>query len=381
MVGSFLGGEFANCVLWAAHREWSKTTNKIVAIDPFTYAPGNSTVVSKLAMLAASEFMVASGIMLGSLISERDMQSEDCIARMVTALYMVYIHMLMHMSGVSGVSLNGTDEKTRHERIDDMRKSNPPIQEMCKIALGAISEMEKHTGANLKRDAAISTYSRHEILALAREIDATGTEIGFMRRKLMKEFNESTGTFRTISGGEEVHVETGIIANQTILTELFRVLQGRENINNVYKVIYYVILSFDCGTMKKDASGHIHGGFGSSTYAEIPGGEADMLRLDNRDSTIAAEVGTSRVSENPILLGSILLSQSEQRMQQEIANAAGLENEVDTAAAALPAASEEEEDVNNSSRSPTSTQETSAAQGGGGKKKSVGFKRVQAKLL
>jgi hypothetical protein len=135
MVGSFLGGEFANCVFRMAHREINATTKAIAVIDPYTYTSENSTVVSKLAMLAASEFMVASGIMLGSLISERDMQSEDCIARMGTALYLVYIHMLMHMSGVSDASLNKTDKKTRDKYIDDMRKSNPPIQEMCKIAL------------------------------------------------------------------------------------------------------------------------------------------------------------------------------------------------------------------------------------------------------
>jgi hypothetical protein len=194
------------------------------------------------------------------------------------------------------------------------------------------------------------------------------------------------GSEITNAAGETKHNETGIIKDRTILTELFRVLQGRKNAANVYKVIYHVIVSLDCKKMVKNGSGQPYGGYGSNTYAEIPGGEADMLHLDNRGSTIAAEGGTSRVSEPPILLGSILLSQSEQRMQQEIANAAGLENEVDTAAAAtataaLPAASEEEEEVNNSSRSPTSTQETSAAQGGGGKKKSVGFKRVQAKLL
>ena len=114
--------------------------------------------------------------------------------------------------------------------------------------------MEKFSDATFKRDAAIKIYSWHEMSGQMREVDTTGVEFGFMQRKLMGTFNMSVGPLRTITGGEKLHEETGMIKDRTILTELFRVLQGSANINNVYKVIYHVILSFDCKNMDKDGS-------------------------------------------------------------------------------------------------------------------------------
>ena len=372
-VGSFLGGMFANCAILSSHRQpmfdASNHFTFFVDRDPLdnTNTRHNCTIRSRVNILAASNFMTVAGILLGTLVSGSEMQKDDFMGRMVVSLYLVYLSLVLHMSTQSNDSMNGFNRDERFAALNQMTASNPDIRLICTTAWQASDILATTSGSDGARTNAVIAHYHARGLA-GGTIDVGGTtHMGYMHRKL------SALTSHTAANNP------GFTMRSIILTEIYRVLNGpRACENQVYLVILQAMEQVDAQLYRENASGEIIPGGGTNTYAAISGEAQESLGADRNSSNEA-----DTIPIQPILLGSILLDQSEQHMQQESAKAASsVESESDTAAAALTAVPEEgEEDGNNRSRSPTSTQEISAAQGGSGKKKSVGFKRVQAKLL
>ena len=362
IVGSYLGSMFAFSACWKAFKATGVDVTgsfvPAVGLDPFTGSSRYCTVGSRLCMLATSRFMVAAGMVLGNIVQDKGLQSPQCVADMSTALFLVYLHLMMTMQEKFDNDFRGANGDQRRAKYDSLVAMQPDLPVMCKLAWSTVKGFAGKTSTEIV-NLVKTMYAPHDADKLKFGAAGGAAVEGFLSRK----FDMIFGYF---SDGTNV-TTTGLITLRRILHEMHRVLSDGASTDRVYKIIFEVVFSADTQFTQYDASGAQIIGSGTNTREGIPGA-GDVLQLAAEAAFTGEETGEAQGSlageeteggHGSIMLGSILLDRSEQQMMQREGGSVAPE-------------SMEGRELEEDGKSPSPVERT-------GKKK--GFKRVAAKLL
>jgi hypothetical protein len=391
MVGSFLGGMFANSTFWKAHNESIATASRVPVIPVHDDRPRHSASSSRLSMMAVSEFMVAAGVVMGNVVGEDGIRSENCVANMATALFLVYLHLMMFMQNLCPDNMQATNHAGRQHVYGILRASNPPLEMMCRLAWDTVGGFAALNTEAEKQRHAVTQYRPRE------EPGLVHGGHGFMTRKLGKRLVH----FFSSNFNGNVHTPSNLTRDEFILPEMHRVMCDKGlSRNRVYNIIFECIYSID--TVPVDAA--LTPGFGTNTRGAIPGAGEEGEELLTLGGEFATSDGNDRGDQSnnnksdstahstaafpPIMLGSILLDRSEQvqQMQHQASGTAAAAAEgqegLDAGAKSPPSPpSSEAADSASGAGAGTDSKTKKKAGSGGSGGSSGGLKRVQAKLL
>lgn len=378
MMGAFMGGMFA-CTGYRNSMTWFNG-GAAAFRDPIADAfPAGAmyTRRSRLSLLATSKFMVAAGVAMcsPSVMSDEDVTRDDFVASMGLALYLLYIHLNMAMMGrcIGAGGAFDTDQALNpaqaQQKLDEICQEDPDLLPMCRRAWNAAKGYTSTAGGAAARVNALkAAYLPVEDVRFRNAGDL------YIHRKLGRQYIDGELPAATTRGHR--HQATGVTVGELIADEMHRVLSDRENsTDRVYKIVFWTL------TMLDRSPGNV---IGSSTATAAPIGEGGgTMHL----SAEAASSAAPKASEEPqqqasggasgpkIMLGSILLSQSEKMATSEQEGGAEASAEAEALSQSPDNASRDKDTANNTGKEKASSTKGSGVQTG------KGFKKVQAKLL
>ncbi len=382
VVGSFLGGMFACSAYWKAHTD-SSDTGVYAMIQPFRDNTTNCTVGSRICMMATSAFMVAAGVVMGTVVTDEEMKAANCQANMVTALFLVYLHLMMHMQAQCRDDMTTAGLPERRDKFNALLNSDPDLVMMCKLAWSAVNGFQGRTDDQVFAHIQ-AVYAPYEEQSLVSTAGVTGPYMGRKAGVRIQFFSSAE-----LGGG--IHTPSNLSVGSILIPHMHSVLCNKvDSENRVYRIIFEAIYGIDT----RETTTIPDPGTGTNTRGAIPDyADADTVILgdefsqqqeqrsaaegrEGQQETQTTPVPTNTTSN--ISLGSILLDRSEQ---------------VVTAAVAPLSEEVAEGEQNNSKDKPTTPEEPAEKTGGGSGKRRTGggasgggsssssFKKVNAKLL
>lgn len=378
MMGAFMGGMFA-CTGYRNSVTWFNGAAAVFR-DPITDAfPAGAmfTRRSRLSLLATSKFMVAAGVAMcsPSVMLDEDVARDDFVASMGLAMYLLYIHLNMVMMGRcigAGGAFDtdqGLNRAQAQQKLDEICQDDPDLLPMCRLAWNAAKGYTASGGtARARVDALKAAYLPVEDGRLLNGGDL------YIHRKLDRPYID--GELPAGFHRGRVHTSTGVTVGELIADEMRRVLSDRGNsTDTVYKIVFWAL------TMLDRSPGNV---IGASTATAAPIGEGDeTIHLGAEAESSAAPKGSEEPQQQAsggtsgpkIMLGSILLSQSEKMATSEQEGGAEASAEAEALSQSPDNSSRDKDTANNTGKEKASSTKGSGVQTG------KGFKKVQAKLL
>jgi hypothetical protein len=385
MVGVYIGSMFSALAAYRSFNAGFQNTDYYPSLqsplDVFRVSTETAHRVSRIRLLAVSTLMMKSGCIVGSLFDLTELSQKDIWAKMILSLYLVYIHILTEMKSVTKRKRACADKKETKEMLETLIDHNYDIRGMAILAKDFV---QKYSTANFSSDNERTSFLENHY---SEYIDMADTD-QYMKNKFKAILWKCIHLNDCLTGGEEFG--TGLKAGSLIWAGLYQsFLENTESMKDeVYNELAQALFCLDAPHQLQERFHPLPENSTTTTQSQleqdqpslqceagIPSSQPGLSTIPEGDADCSPKRDSAEAQE-PVLLGSILLQTSEQRMEEAFGRA---ENAGDAEGGALQEAEAALSEVSSGREEHASTVATSSSAKGSKEKR--GFKKVTAKLL